>query len=500
MELAKIEATRADARKICCGTLTSGMVGAEVSFSFDASWDGLKRIATFKAGGTSKDVLLTEGRCEIPHEVLAEACQHLMVGIYGTNADGTLAIPTVWADLGTVNRGAKPTGDASKKPTPEVWAQILGMIGDLKKLNTEDKSNLVAAINEVLLNGADPKEIQRIVEEYLEEHSIEAETGITAESDPTVFDWAKKELFNKANLIDPAGRNTFITIDGVDYYRYHCSEQNFEYDNPHPLPGSVTITIRTVSQYTDGVSGVVLHYADGTSEVIYPKRGVVTIYTTDASKTFVKMSGRYDMENWNLIDMSVMSIQANYNIGIPVANANAPGGIKAEPVAEEDTQPVRIGADGKLYTAPGGGVPGNGQTVAAPLPLLADVTSEEALSHFEVTLSKRAVRRVLVQISVPASDAMGGACYGALNGGLWDATIFGNTALAANAKKWMELELMEGGLAKYTVSESSGNLWNLNTIRTAGALEKIGYVDSIGIRLLGQNTAPAGTRLQVWGE
>ena len=107
---------------------------------------------------------------------------------------------------------------------------------------------------------------------------------------------------------------------------------------------------------------------------------------------------------------------------------------------------------------------------------------------------------MLVQISVPASEAVGGVCYGALIGGLWDAIIFGNTALAANAKKWMELELMEGGLAKYTVSESSGNLWNLNTIRTAGALEKISYVDSIGIRLLGQNTAPAGTRLQVWGE
>ena len=156
---------------------------------------------------------------------------------------------------------------------------------------------------------------------------------------------------------------------------------------------------------------------------------------------------------------------------LPAATADALGGIKAEPATEADTQPVRIGENGMLYTAPGGGVPENGETVAAPLPLLADVTSEEALSHFEVTLSKRAVRRVLVQISVPASEAVGGVCYGALNGGLWDAIIFGNTALAANAKKWMELELMEGGLAKYTVSESSGNLWNLNTIRTAGAIK-----------------------------
>ena len=201
-----------------------------------------------------------------------------------------------------------------------------------------------------------------------------------------------------------------------------------------------------------------------------------------------------------VVAVEAVDMPTGGNYELPAATADALGGIKAEPATEADTQPVRIGADGMLYTAPGGGVPGNGETVAAPLPLLADVTSEEALSHFEVTLSKRAVRCVLVQISVPASEAVGAVCYGALNGGLWDAIIFGNTALAANAKKWMELELMEGGLAKYTVSESSGNLWNLNTIRTAGALEKISYVDSIGIRLLGQNTAPAGTRLQVWGE
>ena len=107
---------------------------------------------------------------------------------------------------------------------------------------------------------------------------------------------------------------------------------------------------------------------------------------------------------------------------------------------------------------------------------------------------------MLVQISVPASEAMGGACYGALNGVMWEVPVFGDTALAANAKKWMELELMEGGLAKYTVSLSAGNAWSQNEVRTAGALEKISYVDSIGFLLLGQNTAPAGTRLQVWGE
>lgn len=39
---------------------------------------------------------------------------------------------------------------------------------------------------------------------------------------------------------------------------------------------------------------------------------------------------------------------------LPQASADALGGVKADPAEENDTQPVRIGADGKLVTAPGG--------------------------------------------------------------------------------------------------------------------------------------------------
>lgn len=41
-------------------------------------------------------------------------------------------------------------------------------------------------------------------------------------------------------------------------------------------------------------------------------------------------------------------------VSINVATADTLGGIKAEPATGGDTQPVRIGEDGKLYTAPGG--------------------------------------------------------------------------------------------------------------------------------------------------
>lgn len=53
--------------------------------------------------------------------------------------------------------------------------------------------------------------------------------------------------------------------------------------------------------------------------------------------------------------------QARANIGagtpytLPEASPDALGGVKADAVEAADTQPVRIGTDGKLYTAPGGG-------------------------------------------------------------------------------------------------------------------------------------------------
>jgi hypothetical protein len=139
-------------------------------------------------------------------------------------------------------------------------------------------------------------------------------------------------------------------------------------------------------------------------------------------------------------------------------------------------------------------------TSAVELPLLADVTSEESLTIFDATLSKRATRRAVMQITIPTSEAVGAVCYGRLNGKLWDGYIFGNSALPANGSKWLELEFLEGGLVKYTVSNSAGGLWGTGTVNTCGKLLNCGYVDSIGIHVNDGKTAPAGTRIQVWGE
>ena len=91
------------------------------------------------------------------------------MGVYGVDAENHVAIPTIWTELGVIQGAATPSGDASTAPSLPVWAQIQAMVGDLGTLDTEAKSNLVAAINEALTTGGEiaPAEVQRIVEDYL---------------------------------------------------------------------------------------------------------------------------------------------------------------------------------------------------------------------------------------------------------------------------------------------------------------------------------------------
>lgn len=143
---------------ICTRTerLTSGMVGLQCEFVFDGAWDGLARTAVFWAGNEKRDVLLTSDTCTVPWEVLKTAGYQLVIGVYGTNAEGTLVIPTVYAMCGGIASGADPGGGESTDPTLPVWGQLQGMIGNLGNLATASKDNLVAAINEAAQSGGTP--------------------------------------------------------------------------------------------------------------------------------------------------------------------------------------------------------------------------------------------------------------------------------------------------------------------------------------------------------
>ena len=132
MLIAKISVTGVRAASTKLGTLTSGMVGAKVQFSFDSSWEGLNKTAVFRCMDITKDVLNIDSEVTIPHEVLVRSGSPLYVGVYGTNAAGDLVIPTRCATVGIVYSGADPSGDPSTERSPEVWEQLQAQIDDLK--------------------------------------------------------------------------------------------------------------------------------------------------------------------------------------------------------------------------------------------------------------------------------------------------------------------------------------------------------------------------------
>ena len=145
--------------------LTSGMVGQPIHFEYSHDFDGLAVTAVFTDGKNTVDVVNPGNECIIPHEVLTTVGAIVKVGIYAVRGN-ELVIPTVYANIGVVQKGADPSGDVSADPTLPVWAQIQGIIGNLNDLDTEAKNNLVAAVNEVK-QAADAKQDKLIAGENI---------------------------------------------------------------------------------------------------------------------------------------------------------------------------------------------------------------------------------------------------------------------------------------------------------------------------------------------
>jgi hypothetical protein len=133
--------------------LTSGSVNVnQVQFTFSSEWAGLDRVAVFRCDDVSVSVPLDDTNiCTIPWETVAAPQKELYAGVYGMRGEETV-LPTTWADLGRVLRGTTLGSDATD-PTASPYQWVLTSIGDLDDLKTNDKSSLVAAINEARATG-----------------------------------------------------------------------------------------------------------------------------------------------------------------------------------------------------------------------------------------------------------------------------------------------------------------------------------------------------------
>lgn len=108
--------------------VTSGSVNVyPVKFDFSPDWDGLDKVAVFRAGDKTVSVK-TDGDATVPWEVLAEPGLVLYAGVYGTKG-AEIVLPTVWAQMACIEVGAAP-GEEARPPTPDLWEQALAGKGD----------------------------------------------------------------------------------------------------------------------------------------------------------------------------------------------------------------------------------------------------------------------------------------------------------------------------------------------------------------------------------
>lgn len=110
--------------------LTSGSVGIyQVKFGFNSAWNGLTKVASFKAGKTVVSVLLDDtGTCTIPWEVLSpeNVKRDLSVGVCGMSGE-EIVLPTVWKTIGSIQEGVSLSSDALP-PTPGLVDQALQQV------------------------------------------------------------------------------------------------------------------------------------------------------------------------------------------------------------------------------------------------------------------------------------------------------------------------------------------------------------------------------------
>ena len=103
----KVRYSKVNGRCMLREPLTSGMVGQTIHFEYSHDFDGLMITAVFTDGKNTINVVNPGSECVIPHEVLTTVGATVQVGIYAVRGE-ELVIPTVYATIGVVLRGANP--------------------------------------------------------------------------------------------------------------------------------------------------------------------------------------------------------------------------------------------------------------------------------------------------------------------------------------------------------------------------------------------------------
>jgi hypothetical protein len=162
--------------------IVCGNSGYKIAFEFDEEWSGLTtKTARFVyyIGRTryKKEEKLVGNTVKVP---ILSNIDYVLVGVYAGDLSTTTPARVMCAR-------SILCGEAQEQVTPAEKACLQTQIGDLEQLETNDRADLVEAINEVLGRASgelDPAIVEKAVQDYLEANP--PTDGVSFEVDKTL--------------------------------------------------------------------------------------------------------------------------------------------------------------------------------------------------------------------------------------------------------------------------------------------------------------------------
>lgn len=356
-------------------------------FEFDEEWqDKVKTVYFVCEDGSYEAVVMSGNSCGVP--MMAGEHRRIFVGIQAGSAEKPSVLKTTRpCCLKVKDSIADYLGQPIPDPTPDVYEQIIAMLESITSPTWDAVQNkpfstlgggLAVDENGVLSaeggGGGSANAVQYVAQSLTDEQKKQARTNIGASPIPTVRYWLNLKADNIINLYNMGVG--YGIISPVDY------DQTVPTGMSSPMLvifgrmnyGRVDITVY------DGAGAVwsgSLNLSSQTTDVTKTGDYVTNTALTDILHNYVPAENYEEnlQEIAQAIGTKLDKNQGTGNAGkilgigkdgivvpqdkptytLPQATADALGGIKADAATAEDTQVVRIGADGKLRTKPGTG-------------------------------------------------------------------------------------------------------------------------------------------------
>lgn len=322
-------------------------------FVFDEEWQSKVKTVYFVCeDGSYQAVVMSGNSCNVP--MMAGEHRRIFVGVQAGSAEKPSVLKTTRpCCLKVKDSIADYLGQPIPDPTPDVYEQIIAMLNNLTTPTWDAVQNKpfesigdgLSVENGVLSakgGGGSPNAVQYVAQELTDEQKTQARENIEAPA---------RALY--APVASDKGKYFFKSTVGYNELREAYNEGAAVY-LAVGIPWTYIVPLLSVSNNT-----MIFAYFDTVQ--FYAIKYTVSS-NSSISVTFDRVAGDNVVSQYQGTENAgkILGVGEDGNVipqdkptyTLPQATADALGGIKADAATAEDTQDVRIGADGKMKTKP----------------------------------------------------------------------------------------------------------------------------------------------------